>query len=325
MITRRQSHGDVTGEYLALRGAAGVIDGTHEIVWVRGADAVEFLDGLLSQAIAPIAVGGVERSLHLSPQGKLRATAWLLRGEDEVGLVVDAGRAGVVADDLARFKIRVEATIEVEAGTVFDVIGPDAPSVVTRIGRSGADPGVWRRGADGTVVAPLPFGRVDLARFVVVSAGDELELDARPVGSLAYDAIRIEAGEAIMGIDLDEATIPQEADVVDGAVDFAKGCYLGQELVARIESRGRVNRRLRGLTVGANVLPPLGATLMSSDGAAVGTITSLAESLELRAPVALALVRREVTPGDTVTVQWEGATTPAVVHDLPLDHFDAEE
>jgi glycine cleavage system aminomethyltransferase T len=57
----------------------------------------------------------------------------------------------------------------------------------------------------------------------------------------------------------------------------------------------------------------------------VGTITSLAESLELRAPVALALVRREVTPGDTVTVQWEGATTPAVVHDLPLDHFDAEE
>jgi folate-binding protein YgfZ len=325
VIGRRQSHGDVTGEYLALRRAAGVVGDAHEIVWVRGADAVEFLDGLLSQAIAPIAAGRVERSLLLSPQGKLRAIAWLLRGEAEVGLVVDAGRAGVVADDLARFKIRVDATIDVEAGTVLDVIGPDAPSVVARIGGSGADPGVWRRGADGTVVAPLPFRRVDLARFVVVPAGDELELDARPVGSLAHAAIRIEAGEAVMGIDLDEATIPQEADVVDGAVDFAKGCYLGQELVARIESRGRVNRRLRGLTVSTNVLPPLGATLVSSDGATVGTITSLAESLELRAPVALALVRREVTPGDTVTVQWEGATTLAVVHDLPLDHFDAEE
>ena len=79
--------------------------------------------------------------------------------------------------------------------------------------------------------------------------GRRLDLDARRVGSLAHDAIRIEAGEPVMGIDLDEATIPQEADVVDGAVDFTKGCYLGQELVARIDSRGHVNRRLRGLTV----------------------------------------------------------------------------
>ena len=102
------------------------------------------------KAIAPMAVGRVGRSLLLSPQGKLRATAWLLRGEDEVGIVVDAGRAGVVADDLTRFKIRVEATIEVEAGIVRDVIGPDAASVVARIGGSAPDPEVWRRDADGT-------------------------------------------------------------------------------------------------------------------------------------------------------------------------------
>ncbi len=323
MTTQPQSHGDVTGEYLALRTGAGVVSGAHEIVWVRGADTIGFLDGLLSQAIAPIELGRVERTLLLSPQGKLRATGWLLRGEDEVGIVVDAGRAEVVAGDLARFKIRVEATIEVEVRAVLDVIGPDAWSVVADLGGGGSDPELWRRTPDGTVVAPLPFGRVDLPRFIVVAAAGVVESGARRVGTLAHDAVRIEAGEPLMGIDIDEATIPQEADVVDGAVDFTKGCYLGQELVARIDSRGRVNRRLRGLALRANVLPPLGATLIASGGAEVGTITSLAESLELRAPVALALVRREVAPGDEVTIQWGQGATPAGVYELPLDRFGA--
>jgi len=320
VTARPPSYGDVTGEYLALRSAAGVVDGAHEVVWVRGPDTVNFLDGLLSQAIAPIARGGVERTLLLSPQGKLRATAWLLRGEDEVGIVVDAGRAGIVVGDLTRFKIRVDATIEAEDAAVLDVVGPAAAAAVAGLGAPTTDPNLWSRGPDGTVVAPLPFARVSLPRFIVVPAGDA-DLDARLVGGLAHDAIRIEAGEPVMGIDLGEATIPQEADVVEGAVDFAKGCYLGQELVARIDSRGRVNRHLRGLTLTANVLPPLGATLVASDGAEVGTITSLGESLELRAPVALAMVRREASPGDKVTIRWEQGTAPAVVHELPLGEF----
>jgi aminomethyltransferase len=320
---RPLSHGDVTGEYLALRTAAGLVSRAHEIVWVRGPDAARFLDGLLSQAVAPIEVGGVERTLLLSPQGKLRATGWLLRGDDEVGIVVDAERAAIVAEDLARFKIRVDATIAVEAGAVLDIIGPAAASVVAGLGMAAPGSLVWERSPDGTVVAALPFGLVDLPRFIVIPAG-EVDLAARRVGRLAHDAVRIEAGEPVMGVDLDEATIPQEAGVVDGAVDFTKGCYLGQELVARIDSRGRVNRHLRGLTVGSNILPPIGAVLVSSDGAEVGAITSLAESLELRAPVALALVRREVEPGDAVSISWEQGSAPAVVHELPLDWFGVE-
>lgn len=320
MTDRPLSHGDVTGEYLALRTGAGVVAGAHQIVWVRGPDTVGFLDGLLSQAVAPIEVGGLERTLLLSPQGKLRATAWLLKGDDEVGIVVDTDRAAVVAGDLARFKIRVDATIDIEAGVVIDVIGPAAASVVARLGVALSHPQVWARGPDGAVVSALPFGLVDLPRFIVVPV-DDVDLGARPVGTLAHDAIRIEAGEAVMGIDLDEATIPQEAGVVDGAVDFTKGCYLGQELVARIDSRGRVNRHLRGLTVRTNVLPPLGAAVVSVEGAEVGAVTSLAESLELRAPVGLALVRREVAPGDAVTIQWAQGSTPAVVEELPLDRF----
>jgi folate-binding protein YgfZ len=120
-----------------------------------------------------------------------------------------------------------------------------------------------------------------------------------------------------MGRDVDERTIPHEAGVVEGAVSFTKGCYLGQELVARIDSRGRVNRHLRGLVITANVLPPAGAEVSGASGV-VGTITSVGESLDLRAPVALALIRREVAPGDEVTIAWEGGSIRAVVLELPL-------
>ena len=121
-----------------------------------------------------------------------------------------------------------------------------------------------------------------------------------------------------MGVDIDEKTIPQEAGVVGAAVDFTKGCYLGQELVARIDSRGRVNRHLRGLVIAENVLPPVGAEVRSSDRL-LGTLTSVAESLELRAPVALALLRREAEPGDVVEIVWEGGETGGRVGELPLD------
>ncbi len=120
-----------------------------------------------------------------------------------------------------------------------------------------------------------------------------------------------------MGVDVDERTIPQEAGVVEETVSFTKGCYLGQELVARIDSRGHVNRLLRGVVIETNVLPPEGAGLWMDDRQ-VGAITSVAESLTVRAPVGLALVRREVSPGDRVEVRWDQGTAPAMVSELPL-------
>ena len=125
-----------------------------------------------------------------------------------------------------------------------------------------------------------------------------------------------------MGIDVDRDTIPQETGLVPEAVSFTKGCFLGQELVARIDSRGRVNRHLRGVTIGENVLPPEGATLWQG-GAGVGKLSSVGESLALRAPVALAMVRREVEPGEEVEIRWEGGGTRGTVRPLPLDDFSS--
>ncbi len=158
----------------------------------------------------------------------------------------------------------------------------------------------WERRGD-VVVASVPFARVPLPRLALVGVGIDPLIAAGAVrcGRLAADAVRIEAGEPLMGVDIDEKTIAQEADLVDGAVDFTKGCYLGQELIARIDSRGHVNRRLRGVRLTTNVLPPVGAEVVWGEEP-VGAITSIAESLTLSAPVGMAMVRRQVEPGSPV-------------------------
>ena len=110
-----RTYGDVTGEYLALRDGAGLVEGQSEMGWARGGDAVTFLDGLLSQDVAGIPVGGVARSLLLEPRGKLQAILWLVRGESAVGLITDAGRYEEVAAALGRYRIRVDVEFDAAA------------------------------------------------------------------------------------------------------------------------------------------------------------------------------------------------------------------
>jgi folate-binding protein YgfZ len=314
----RATFGDVTGEYLALRNRAAYVTDWHDLVWVRGPDAVTFLDGLVSQSVASTAPGHTAPSLLLAPQGKLRAPHVLLRGEGEIGLLADSGIGEVAVTDLTRFKIRVDVVIAGEHAPVVSVWGPRAADAINAAGATVPAAG-WQRNGDVVVIA-APFRLGALPRFVTIGIppGRFEEAGVVRAGSAAADAVRIELGEAVMGIDIDEGTIPQEAGIVDGAVDFAKGCYLGQELVARIDTRGHVNRHMRGIVVASNVLPPVGAEVVS-DGKAVGHVTSVAESLELRAPVGLALLRKEAEPGAVVTVRWDGGETPARVAALPLD------
>jgi folate-binding protein YgfZ len=312
--------GDVTGEYLALRGGAGLVAPGHELVWVRGPDALSFLDGLLSQDLAGIPEGGVARSLLLEPRGKLASVLWVLRGgSEELGLAADPGMGGDLAGDLARFRFRVDAELVPAGEPAVEVWGPEAEAVLEGAGLPA--PEGWARAGE-SVVAAIPLG--GLPRYLVagVPAEDLEGHGARPVGTVAATTVRIEAGEPRMGIDVGRDTIPQESGLVEAAVSLTKGCFLGQELVARIDSRGRVNRHLRGVTVAENVIPPEGAVLHAGGGE-VGTLTSVGESLVLRAPVALAMVRREVEPGDGVEIRWEGGSTTGTVRALPLDDFSS--
>ena len=143
-----------------------------------------------------------------------------------------------------------------------------------------------------------------------------------PVVSLDdYEVARIEAGVPVMGRELDESTIPAEAGIVDRSVSFTKGCYTGQELVARIDSRGgNVPRRLRGIVVAGDGhrCRPVGA-VVHADGKEVGRAHQrAARSPRLGAAVALAYVRRAVEPPAEVELRWDGGTAPARVLALPL-------
>jgi folate-binding protein YgfZ len=298
------TYGDVTGEYLALRNDAAVVRGMHEALTVRGSDAVSFLNGILTQDVEGLQVGAVARSMLLTTRGKVRALLWLLRGGDEVILIADQGTGTAVAEDLARFKIRVDVQID-DPVPVVEVWGPNATE-----GFADAPDDGWVRTAGGVVArVPLP----GVPRFMLT--GDVDVGGLRSAGLVAATAVRVEAGEPLTGRDLDEKTLVHETGLDTESVSYSKGCYLGQEVVARIEYRGHVNRMLRGITLGTNVLPPEGAALMAGDRE-VGRLTSVSESLSLRAPVGLSLLR--VDTGDDVEVTWDTGTAPARVHELPM-------
>jgi folate-binding protein YgfZ len=298
---------DPTADYLALRGDGGAVVLDRDVVRVSGPDAVGFLQGQLSADVAGLAPGSSTWSLLLQPQGRLDAWLRVTRtAAEDVLLDVEGGWGDPVATRLNRFKIRTKATIELVEG--------------------------WRcvalRAAPGRLAALGDLGGAFTLTLPVVWAGlDALDLlgpDAAPppgvraCGLDAYHSVRIEAGVPAMGAELDERTIPAEAGIVEGSVSWTKGCYTGQELVARIDSRGsNVPRRLRGVRVGTNVLPPPGATVVVG-GDEVGRLTSVGESLTLRAPVALAYVGRAVTPPADAVLRWNGAEAPARIEELPL-------
>lgn len=263
--------------------AASVL-ATHELVTVEGTDARGFLQGLISQDVDTLQSERASRSLLLSPQGKLRALLWAFASDDRVGLITEAGHGERVAADLAHYKIRVKAVITGPV-PVSQVIGADSERY-------------------GGVSAPL---RTLERAFVWESLPDLPTL-----GLDAWELIRIEQGEPKMGVDVDERTIPQESGLVEEAVSFTKGCFLGQELVARIDSRGHVNRHLRGLELEQAVAVPARVT---EGGEEVGHLTSLA-GLPNGGYVGLAMLHRRVLPDTLVEVD----NRTARVRDLERFH-----
>ena len=256
-----------------------------DLVWFSGPDAVRFLNDLVSQEIGGMSSGEVRRSLLLGARGKLDHLLWVLRGDDLVGLVTDEGRGEALAATLTRYRIRVQVDIEPETRPLFVVMGESSA-------------GSWAGDRHGAVDADLSWRAYP--RMLVAGERPDLPMGSDP----DFQAARVASGEPAWGVDVDEKTIPQETGMVGETVDFGKGCYLGQELVARINSRGHVNRHLRVIELSEPV--PTGSVLQSGDRE-VGVLTSVTGNL------GLALIRKEVTPGETVSA----AGTEAVVRDLP--------
>lgn len=259
--------------YEHLVADAAAVELPRDVVRASGPDAISYLQGQLSQDVAALAHGASAWSLVLQPQGKVDAWLRVTRtADDEVVLDLDAGFGEALIARLNRFKLRVKAEIEPLTWRCVAVRGPAAQA------------------PPGAVVAraawPLIGGFDLLGPSVAAPAGmPEADLEA-------YEVRRIEAGLPRMGAELTERTIPAEAGVVDASVSFTKGCYTGQELVARIDSRGgHVPRLIRGVRLDGP-LPPAG-TALAVDGREVGALTSVAIHPS-GGGVALASVRRDV-------------------------------
>ncbi|HUO46718.1 MAG TPA: glycine cleavage T C-terminal barrel domain-containing protein [Acidimicrobiia bacterium] len=257
-----------------------VKDPTMDMVAVKGTDAEGFLQGIVSQDVTILETDRARRSFLLGPQGKLRAILWMTRDGDRFQLFTDRGLGERLKSDLTYYKIRVKAEI--------------------------ADPiPAWQLlGTGQGVLAPLG-GDNRLLTTTEPAHSEAMSMEE-------WTALRIEAGEPLMGIDVDTNTIPLETGLVEEAVSSAKGCYLGQELVARLESRGgRVNRHLRGLQLEG---PCPVDTPVIFEGEVVGSLSSVAWSDRWGSHLGLALLKRMVEPGASV----EAGGVTAEVLELPF-------
>lgn len=250
--------------------------GRFDVLSVEGGDAVPFLQGLLTQDVIGMEENSVRRSFLLGPQGKLRALLWVAKTKARVWVITDAGTAGTLEADLAHYRMREKIEVSVD------------PRPVWLVNRPG----------DGVAITEV----------VTIGLGDRtVVIGAQPVGRLGTEAettaARVAIGEPIFGVDVDESTIPQETGLVGEAVSFTKGCYLGQELVARIDTRGHVNRELRRVTSTDPV--PVGAKVRHGDKE-VGELTTVGDLDGTR--VGLGLLKQGAQPGERVELSWPGGS-----------------
>ena len=289
MTTRPQLLAD---DLAALRaGDAWVDRADRGIVTVTGPDTFSFLQALVSADLDPLADGDAVHSLLLAPQGKLEVDFRLLRvGPEEAWLDCAPGLGAQLASSLTRFRIRVKADIVDRTGEL---------GLLSWIGEPTVD-----------VTAPAEVHRI-ATTWGVDFLGPRDSLPAvKAVDPDAYEAWRIEQAIPVQPADVDDTTIPQEAFLEQDAVSFTKGCFIGQELVCRIDSRGHVNRFLRLVSGIEGDWPPVGAEIVV-DGKVVGALTSVAPA-ELPTG-ALGYVRREVEPPSPVELRWAGGSARARV------------
>jgi len=277
------------------------------LVVVSGPDATSFLQAIVSQDLDPVDDGETVASLLLHPQGKLDVAFRATRRGEEWWLDTQADYGPHLAEALGRYKIRVKVDIDdrtSETG-LASVVGESVWAISAPQGGTIAQTHLlsteWG-GVEGVdVVGPVAAVRAWIDASGLRGGSDE-----------EFEALRIEAGVPRLGVDVDDSTIPQEAGLEVDAVSFTKGCFLGQELVCRIDARGHVNRFLRRLSLPGTAVPAHGAEI-ARDDKVVGVVTSATAVPGEDRVVALAMLRREVEPPAEVTVRWDGADAPAVV------------
>ena len=237
--------GQITEGYDALRHRAAAHQLARDVLSVSGPDATSYLQGQCSQDVSALGAGDSAEALLLSPQGKIDAYLRLTKvGDDAFVIDTDQGFGPVVTARLERFRLRMKVAIEPLEWICVALRGPDAPRAVDGAGRP-AGPG------GGRSTGPAwPVWTCSARHRPAVSPDGSATASVR-CGDAAWEAARIEAGVPVNGREIVEGSIAAELGLVDRTVSFTKGCFTGQELVARLDARGsNVARRLCGVVVG---------------------------------------------------------------------------
>jgi tRNA-modifying protein YgfZ len=309
-------------QYELLVHGCGLVDRSERgKLALTGTGAVEFLNGQVTNELLDLRVGDGRYAAFLTHKGKMLGDLRILAlgerpGEDPPELALDTERVALQAlfDMIRRFKVGYEVELHkrtLERG-LLSLIGPRAASVAGAAALGKAEHANAPVGIGGLSALAV---RTDVGVDLICDAADTEALSvalrksgAEPVSEQAAECLRVERGRPRFGIDLDDTVIPQEAGLNERAVSFTKGCYVGQETVARLFYKGKPNRHLRGLALSA---PAAVGAELTLDGRVVGHLASFAESPRL-GPIGLALVRREAEPGATVRVGDADATARVV-------------
>jgi aminomethyltransferase len=310
----------------AVRNGVGVIDHPFGVVTVEGEDRHEFVDNAVSNAV-PTADGRGVYALLLDPQGRIRTDMYVLTAADRLLILTPPGEATPLAEAWREttFIQDVDVATVTDELTVFGVHGPQATEKIASVTptQTPEDPLTFVRGSmgDAGVTVVRDDGLAGEEGYLVVSGTDaardvfdSLEnrgLNAVPFGWRTWQTLSLEAGTPLFETELADR-IPNQLGLRN-AVDFEKGCFVGQEVVSRIENRGQPNQRLVGLLPERH--PESGAAVFDGDGA-VGDVTRAVESPALDRPIAFALLDAEAGP--SVTVRIDSEPVAAEVRELPF-------
>lgn len=340
------SAGAIELEYAALRSGAGVFDANHQGALVlRGRERRDFLNRMVTADLKEFPAGRAIEAFWLNRKGRIDADLLLAECGDRVVATVDVHQAASAAESLGRFVVAEEVELANESESLHQLwlLGPKAGEALAALAGSSLP----AAGSCATVsIAGIPCLAIGVdwigpTGFVIVSPRERVaevwdallaaELRGsrqriRPIGWLAFNVARIEAGTPLFNVDFGTDALPHETGVLHRRVSFKKGCYLGQEVVARMESLGKPKQRLVGLRLRGDLLPVAGGQVFAIEddamGACVGSVTSSTPSPLLgAAPIAFAMVRSShAAIGTELLVNAEGDQSRAEV--VPLRFVD---
>lgn len=318
------------GEYQALTSATGISDLTGRgRIEVRGGDRARFLHSFCTNDIQRLTPGTGCEAFVTNHQGKTVGHVFVFCSPESLLLDAVAGQAAGLIAHLDRFVISDDVSFldRTEDGGELLVAGPQAGELLSRLCEGPAPSNVWDHFAAAIGGQQVQVARVDFLlpasyfltapRADLKAIGDALiAAGAAPCSAAAVESVRLESGTPLFGCDITHDNFPQEIRRDTQAISFTKGCYLGQETVARIDAMGHVNRLLAGVRfLGGEASIPAPGTELRSGEKVVGHVTGAAWSPQLNQPLALALLRRaQATIGTTL----DSPHGPAEVLSLPL-------